>query len=117
MATSFGALCSDFYVNSKLAMKMDLPDERETVLHLFDRVRRSYPSMDRFRRYDNEFLLESSRRETEYHYLSLRRSSIRAGQSNIHAILHEREFDSLRARPDFQMLVMDMVFPSQPLIP
>jgi serine/threonine-protein kinase len=45
------------------------------------------------------------------------RSSIRGGQSNIHAILHEKEFDSLRARPDFRMLVMDLVFPAQPLIP
>jgi serine/threonine-protein kinase len=45
------------------------------------------------------------------------RGSIRAGQSNIHAILHEKEFDSLRARPDFHLLVMDLVFPAQPLIP
>ncbi len=24
MATSFGALCTDFYINQKLALKMDL---------------------------------------------------------------------------------------------
>jgi tetratricopeptide (TPR) repeat protein len=45
------------------------------------------------------------------------RSSIRGGQSNIYAILHEKEFDSLRARRDFQMLVMDLVFPARPLLP
>ena len=38
--TTFVALCSDFYVNQKLALKMDLPSERETILHFFDRVRK-----------------------------------------------------------------------------
>jgi hypothetical protein len=57
MATSFGALCTDFYVNQKLALKMDLPGERETVLHFFDRVKKSIPAMNRFRRYDGELAL------------------------------------------------------------
>lgn len=82
MATSFGALCTDFYINLKLALKMDLPTERETILHLFDRVRKSEPAMDRFRRYDNELALESSRRETQYKWLALRRASLRTGHVN-----------------------------------
>lgn len=82
MATSFGALCTDFYVNQKLALKMDLPGDRETILHLFDRVRKSVPSMDRFYRYESELALESSRRESEYRWLSIRRTSIRTGHVN-----------------------------------
>lgn len=82
MATSFGALCNDFYVNHKVALKMDLPSDRETVLHLFDRVRKTVPAMDRFRRYEGELVLESSRREIEYHWMSLRRTSIRTGHVN-----------------------------------
>jgi len=82
MATSFGALCTDFYVNQKLALKMDLPDDRETVLHFFDRVRKSLPSMSRFRRYEGEFSLESQRSEAEYKWLALRRTSIRSGFVN-----------------------------------
>ena len=82
MATSFGALCTDFYVNQKLALKMDLPSERETILHLFDQVRKAVPSMERFRRYDEEFALESTRREAEYHWLSLQRTCIRSGHVN-----------------------------------
>ena len=39
MTTSYGALCSDFYINQKFALKMDLPTARETVLDLFDRIR------------------------------------------------------------------------------
>ena len=82
MPTSFGALCTDFYVNHTLSLKMDLPDERETVLHLFDRVRKSEPAMDRFRRYEDELSLESSRRDPEYKWLALRRTSVRTGHVN-----------------------------------
>lgn len=82
MATSFGALCTDFYVNQKLALKMDMPAERETVLHFFDRVRRAMPSMNRFRRYEGELALESSRKDAEYKWLALRRTSLRSGHVN-----------------------------------
>jgi hypothetical protein len=82
MATSFGALCTDFYVNSKLGLKMDLPSDRDTVLHLFDRIRAELPVMDRFRRYSDEFALESPRRDGEYQWLALRQRSVRAGHVN-----------------------------------
>ena len=82
MSTSYGALCSDFYVNQKLALKMDLPSDRETILHMFDQVRKAMPSMDRFRRYEGELALESSRRDAEYRWLALRRTSIRTGHVN-----------------------------------
>ena len=82
MTTSYGALCTDFYINQKLALKMDLPTERETLLHFFDQVRKTRPGMTRFRRYEDELSLESSRREAEYTWLSLRQSSIRTGHVN-----------------------------------
>ncbi len=82
MATSFGALCTDFYVNQKLALKLDLPKDRETVLHLFDRFRAELPEMHRFKRYSDELALESPRREGAYQWLALRRQSIRSGQVN-----------------------------------
>ena len=61
--TSLGALCTDFYVNQKLALKLDLPSARETVLDMFDRIRKELPNMDRFRRYDGELALESAEAE------------------------------------------------------
>lgn len=97
MATSFGALCTDFYINHKLALKMDLPGDRETILHLFDRVRKAIPSMDRFRRYEGELALESSRREAEYRWLALRRTSVRTGHVNP---------DSMQDAYDFHRLVL-----------
>ena len=86
MATSYGALCTDFYVNQKLALKMDLPSERETVLHFFDRVRKAVPAMDRFRRYDGELALESGRRDSQYAWLAMRRTSVRTGHVNPDAL-------------------------------
>jgi len=82
MATSFGALCSDFYINQKLSLKLDLPGDRETVLHLFDQVRKRKPRMDRFRRFEGELALESDRNEEECLWLALRRTSLRTGHVN-----------------------------------
>ncbi len=82
MATSFGALCTDFYINLKLALKMDLPGDRETILHFFDRIRKSIPRMRRFRRYEGELALESTRRDAEYSWLAMRRTCIRSGFVN-----------------------------------
>lgn len=84
MPTSFGALCSDFYVNQKLALKMDLPSDRETVLHFFERLRRSVPAMTKFRKYDGELALESARRkdDPQYSWIALRKSAIRSGFVN-----------------------------------
>lgn len=95
MATSYGALCSDFYVNTKLAVKMDMPSERETVLHFFDRVSKSLPTMNRFRRYDGELALESSRAEQEYRWLALRQHGLRTGHVNPESLDASAEFHKL----------------------
>ena len=82
MTTSFGALSTDFHITHKLSLKMDLPDDRETLLHLFEQVRKMEPGMRRFRRYEGELVLESSRRDPQYRWLALRRTSVRSGYSN-----------------------------------
>jgi hypothetical protein len=82
MATSFGALCNEFYVNQRLSLKMDLPEQRETLLHFFDRMRKAAPGMDRFRRFESELALESPRQATAYQWLALRRASVRSGFVN-----------------------------------
>lgn len=99
MPTSFGALCSDFYVNHKIALKMDLPTERETVLHFFERLRRSMPGMTKFRKYDGELALESTRRkdDPQYSWIALRRNSIRSGFVNP---------DTMEQAYDYQKLIL-----------
>src|SRR5258705_10934795 len=71
MPTSYGAICTDFYVNQKLSLKMDLPSGRESVLDMFDRIRKELPDMERFRRYDGELALESPEQSSQYSWLAL----------------------------------------------
>jgi hypothetical protein len=85
MTTSVSALCSDFYINQKIALKMDLPTSRETVLDMFDRIRKDVPSMDRFRRFEDELALESPERNSQYSWFSLAApggTAIRSGWVN-----------------------------------
>ena len=46
----FAAFCDDFYVNMRLGSQMNLPHNRETVLHFFERVQKEFPQMTRFRK-------------------------------------------------------------------
>lgn len=85
---SWRTICTDFYVNQKLSLKMDLPGRRDTVLDLFDRVRRDFPMMDRLRRYPGELALESREDDHRLAWLAIRRTSIRSGWVNP-ADLHE----------------------------
>lgn len=82
MGESFKALCSDFYVNQKIAVKMDLPRSRETVLEFFERVRRQFPRMTQFRRYREELALESPSSDAPHHWVAVRSNNIRSGTVN-----------------------------------
>lgn len=84
MPSGYAALCNDFYINQRLNLKMDLPLKRETVLAMFERVRRERPGMDRFKRYTNELALESRAREpgNSYEWLGVRKNSVRSGSVN-----------------------------------
>jgi len=86
MSESYRALCTDFYVNQKVQVKMDLPRSRETVLELFERTRRQFPAMASFRRYKEEYALESPQTDRPHRWLSLRASSLRSGTVNPDAL-------------------------------
>lgn len=82
MTDSYRALCSDFYLNQKLNLKLDLPKDRQTVLDLFDRVRRQFPEMGQFRRYRDELALETTGGEGRSQWISIRSNNIRSGIVN-----------------------------------
>jgi len=82
MTDSYRALCSDFYINQRLNLKMDLPRARETVLDMFDRVRRQFPAMDQFRRYKDELALESNASGAAQQWVAIRTNNIRSGTVN-----------------------------------
>jgi hypothetical protein len=83
MSESFNSVCRDFYVNQKLALKMDLPWGREPVLELFDRMRKTVPALSDLRRQDHEISLESPEDDDRgYSWVALRQTSLRSGCVN-----------------------------------
>ncbi len=57
MSTDYTQFCDDFYVSCRLFLKLDLALERETVLHFFDRVRKDFPDLQKFRRREDGCLI------------------------------------------------------------
>jgi hypothetical protein len=82
MTDSYRALCSDFYVNQKLSVKLDLPRERQTILDLCDRLRRQFPGMSQFRRYREELALESPASAEDNRWVAVKANNIRSGVVN-----------------------------------
>jgi hypothetical protein len=82
MTTSFGALCTDFYVNCQLGVKLELPDSRETMLDLFTRLGRDEPTMKRLKRYPDELAIESPERGRRRLWVGVQRRLIRSGVVN-----------------------------------
>lgn len=82
MPASYRALCSDFYINQKISVKLDLPSSRETILDLFERVRHTFPSMASLKRYKDELALESPTDDEPHRWLAVRSSTIRSGSVN-----------------------------------
>jgi hypothetical protein len=82
MVNDLETLVTDFAVNQRLTLKMDLPSSRETVLDLFGRLRRDFPDLSNFRRFENEFALESDETHRAYTWFSLRGTQVGSGSVN-----------------------------------
>lgn len=82
MSESYRAICSDFYINQKLSLKLDLPRERQTVLDMFDRVRKQYPAMSQFRKLKDELALEAGQNGPDHRWIAIRANNIRGGSVN-----------------------------------
>src|SRR5688572_11182337 len=83
MNNPYAAFCEDFYVNMRLGSQLALPHGRETLLHLFERVQKTFPGMTRFRKNDaNEYNLEEDRSSHGYRWLSLEAKRLSSGHVN-----------------------------------
>ena len=83
MTTSFGSLCDDFYVNMNLNTELELPTERDTILHFFERIQRQYPTMNTFyQRETGEFCLDEDREAGSYRWVTVERDRMCSGYVN-----------------------------------
>ena len=87
MSNPYSAFCEDFYVNMRLGSQLNLPHNRETLLHLFERLQKSFPAMTRFRKNDNgEYNLEEDRGSQSYRWVSLETKRLSSGHVNPAAV-------------------------------
>ena len=79
----YGSYCDDFYVNMNLSTEMELPHNRETVLHFFEQIQKKYPTMRNFYCRDKgDFVLEEDKDRGQYRWCSIEPRRICSGQVN-----------------------------------
>jgi hypothetical protein len=81
--TPFSSLADDFYVNMNLATEMELPAQRETVLHFFECIQKNYPSMRKFYCRDKrDFVLEEDKDQGRYRWAAVESRRLSSGEVN-----------------------------------
>ena len=79
----YASLCDDFYVNMNLGTEMELPANRETVLHFFERIQKTYPTMRNFYcRERGDFILEEDKDQGAYRWCTIEPRRVCSGQVN-----------------------------------
>jgi hypothetical protein len=79
----YSSLCDDFYVNINLSTEMELPANRETILHFFERLQKTYPTMRNFYCRDRgDFVLEEDKDRGAYRWCTIEPRRICSGQVN-----------------------------------
>jgi hypothetical protein len=142
---SFGAFCDEFYVNTRLYLKLDLDPSRETLLHFMEQIRRAFPRMTRLRRRDDGGLVldEEGREGHDRRYVRIDANALRFGnyrptdadsinsfagmvlrQAPYHLSLSDLDYDymevvfgfDLEYRGNHDELVAETIFPGHPLL-
>jgi len=79
----YNSLSDDFYINMNLSTEMELPANRETILHFFERVQKTFPSMRNFYCRDRgDFVLEEDKDQGAYRWCTIEPRRICSGQVN-----------------------------------
>jgi len=83
----YSSLCDDFFVNMNLSTEMELPTNRETILHFFERLQKSYPTMRNFYcRERGDMVLEEDKEQGAYRWCSLESRRVCSGHVNPQAV-------------------------------
>jgi hypothetical protein len=85
----YSSLCDDFYVNMNLSTEMELPTNRETILHFFERIQKKYPTMRNFYCRDKgDFVLEEDKDQGQYRWSTIESRRLCSGHVNPQSIEH-----------------------------
>lgn len=73
----------DFYVNLNLNTEMELPSERDTVLHYFEQMRKAFPELSNFyTRESGDLVLEGDKEQLTYRWLAIEPRRLCSGHVN-----------------------------------
>ncbi|MBV8233205.1 MAG: hypothetical protein JO329_24770 [Planctomycetaceae bacterium] len=73
----------DFYVNMNLNTEMELPTNRDTVLHYFEQMKKRFPELRNFFTRDNgDLVLEGDKEQGSYRWLAIEPRRLCSGQVN-----------------------------------
>jgi hypothetical protein len=79
----YDTLSDDYYVNMNLNTEMDLPQTRESVLHFFEQIQKTYPKMRNFySRERGEFVLEEEKDRGSYRWATVELRRVCSGHVN-----------------------------------
>ncbi len=79
----YASLSDDFYVNMNLSTEMELPNNRETILHFFERIQKQYPTMRNFYcREKGDFVLEEDKDRGTYRWATIENRRVCSGYVN-----------------------------------
>jgi hypothetical protein len=73
----------DFYINLNLNTEIELPSQRDTILHYFEQMRKAYPELRNFyRKESGDFVLEGDKEQASYRWLALESRRLCSGHVN-----------------------------------
>jgi hypothetical protein len=78
----YGSIADDFYVNMHLQTAMELPQQRDALLHFFEQVQRRFPEMRNFTCRDRETFLDEDKESGTYRWASCEAKRISSGMVN-----------------------------------
>ena len=72
-----------FHVNVHLITQMELPNNRDTVLHFFEQMRKGFPELRHFfKRENGDLVLESEKERESHRWLAIQPRRLCSGQFN-----------------------------------
>ena len=73
----------DFYVNIHLNTEMELPTNRDTVLHFFEQIKKGFPDLRNFHTRENgDLVLEGDKEADSYRWVSIEQRRLCSGHTN-----------------------------------
>ena len=81
--TAYKQIVEDFYLHMTLQTEMDLPSDRQSLLHFFERMSKRFPAMQNFySREKGEYMLEEQKDSGSYRWASIDSKRIHSGLVN-----------------------------------